>query len=98
MGFIKWLLWTSFAIGFGIFLASYRVEGKTPADHLAELWGEKAPKQARLDSIKDAIEEARQHAIDKLETPAQGRTPTERHTPADRARVNKLIAKRASGT
>jgi hypothetical protein len=43
MGFIKWLLWTSFAIGFGVFLATYKVEGGTPYEHIQKVWKSKGP-------------------------------------------------------
>ncbi len=38
MGFIRFLLWTSMCIGLGIFIASYEVDGKTPAQHFKEIW------------------------------------------------------------
>ncbi|MBL8952298.1 MAG: hypothetical protein JNK82_16080 [Myxococcaceae bacterium] len=38
MGFIRFLLWTSMCIGLGIFIASYEVDGKTPAQHFRTIW------------------------------------------------------------
>ena len=95
MGFIKWLLWTSFSIGFGIFLATYKVEGRTPWDYLTQ----HAPQQARLDQIKDAVIHEAGDAKAAVEAQVdKSARPKERHSPEDRAQVNKLISKRATGT
>ncbi len=42
MAFIRFLLWTSFCIGFGVFLARYEVNGQTPLGHLERLWAKRA--------------------------------------------------------
>lgn len=38
MGFIRFLIWTSMCIALGIFIASYEVDGKTPAAHFKQIW------------------------------------------------------------
>lgn len=46
MGFIRFLLWTSMCIGLGIFVASYEVDGKTPAQHFRQIL--KSAQQVKL--------------------------------------------------
>ncbi len=69
MGFIKWLLWTSFAIGLGIFLATYRVEGKTPVEHVERVWKSKgAP---LVESARGSVSTAKPNEVHSSEDRAQ---------------------------
>jgi hypothetical protein len=91
MGFIKFLLWTSFCVGLGIFIASYEAGGATPLDHvkrIAHLDG----KEPKLDELKASLKSSVQQARSALGTEKR---PTENHSAEDRAAVNKLIANRA---
>ncbi len=38
MGFIRFLLWTSMCIGLGIFIGTWEIDGKTPAQHFQTMW------------------------------------------------------------
>lgn len=84
MAFIRFLLWTSFCIGFGVFLARYEVNGQTPLGHLERLWTDEPSVEGLKKRVRGAVDEAK-GAI------AQ---PSEQHAPEDRAQVNRLIAGR----
>ena len=81
MGFIRFVLWTSMCIGLGIFVASYEVDGKTPAQHFKQIW--KGMPAVPVEKVK------------QLALPASDR-PTETHSPADRDAVNRIVAKRVT--
>ena len=91
MGFIKFLLWTSFCVGLGIFVATYDAGGSTPLDHVKRLAhiDDKGP---NLDELRTSIKSSVDGAKAALRTEKR---PVENHSPEDRAAVNKLIANRA---
>ena len=82
MGFIRFVLWTAMCIGLGIFVASYEVDGKTPAQHIRTIW-KGAPK---ID-----LEKAKKMAASVTKD-----EPTEQHSESDRDAVNRLVAKRTT--
>ena len=91
-GIVKFVVWTSCAVGLGIFLASYEVDGKTPVEHAQKLFKQqKVP--GKLDQVKEgvegAIEDARKHVGSKA-------APTEHHSESDKNAIDALLAKRAS--
>jgi hypothetical protein len=83
MGFIRFLLWTSLCIGLGIFAASYEVDGKTPVQHVKQIW-----KQSPH-SVEGTIEKAKKSLVSHEET-----GPSEQHSDSDRDAINRLVAKR----
>jgi hypothetical protein len=92
MRVIRFLLWTSLMVGFGIFLSRYKVLGRTPLDHAQTLW--QAPTtQTRLQHVEqkahDAIEDAKVHL-------GSSKAPREHHSADERSAVEKLIAQRAA--
>ncbi len=92
MGFLKFVVWTACCIALGIYVSTARYEGGTPLEQLERVWRRHVPAEpvAALQSeVKGAVASARA-AISP-----QAR-PSERHTPEDRAAVNKLIAKRTA--
>lgn len=91
MGFLKFLVWTSCAVGLGIFLAKGDVGGKTPLEHMERTWQREA-RPARLDRIKDGLEDALEDARDAVSRKADA--PRERITEEDRAAVNRIIAQK----
>jgi hypothetical protein len=38
MGFIRFLIWTSMCIALGIFVASWEIDGRTPLQHMRQIW------------------------------------------------------------
>ena len=93
MGMIKSVLWTASAVGIGVFLASYKVEGKTPLEHAEKAWkANNGP--STVERLKGQLAEAYENARDSL---ANDKRPSEHHSAEDRAALNKLIAKQAGG-
>jgi len=86
MGFIRFLLWTSMCIGLGIFVASYEVDGKTPAQHIKQIW-KGVPALPLPDKPLEKVK--------KFAMPSSDR-PTETHSDADRDAVNRIVAKRVT--
>lgn len=79
MGFIRFLLWTSMCIGLGIFIGTWEIDGKSPAQHFKQIM-KSAPAVPTLDKVK------------KLASP--GSAPTETHSDEDKEAINRLVAKR----
>ena len=88
----KTLVWTVCAVGFGIFLASYEVGGRTPLVHAQQAW-KSSGGPVQLDGLKGRLGDAVENARDKL---AQESQPHEHHSAKDREALNKLIAGQAS--
>ena len=88
MRVLKILLWSSLCIGLGVFLASYKVGGKTPLE-LAQRAVGSEPSQ--LKRLKDGIGEA----IEEVKSARQNR-PTERYSPDDRQEIDRLVARRGA--
>lgn len=91
MGFIKWLVWTCFSIGLGIFLASYEVGGRTLVEHAQGTWAKKGG-PSKLAELKKGVAEA----IDEAKAGASS-APKDQYTREERAEVNKLLGRRAGG-
>jgi len=89
---IKFLVWTGFAIWFGIFLATHEVAGRTPVQHLERVW-KKHGFSAQVNQLKGNITSAVEDAKDSAST-VWDKKPRERHSQQDREAVNKLVAKR----
>ncbi|MHB8874257.1 MAG: hypothetical protein ACYC8T_11270 [Myxococcaceae bacterium] len=87
MGFIRFVLWTSFAVAVGIFVASFPLSGKTPLQHAERAWKHEGSPQldSLIDQAKDVVAAGKDDKI------------RERHTPEDRDEVNRLISKRSTG-
>ena len=91
MGFLKFLVWTTCAVGLGIFLAKGDVGGRTPLEHLERTW-QRNVKPSKMDRIKDGLEDALDNAKDAVSRKADA--PRERITEEDRAAVNRIIAQK----
>ncbi|MFZ5472092.1 MAG: hypothetical protein ACOZIN_21895 [Myxococcota bacterium] len=87
MGFIKFVVWTSLAVGLGIFLATQPVLGRTPVEHAQRAWENGGPH--KLQRLKAGIGEA----VDEVRAARRGQ-PTERYSTEERAAVNDLFAKK----
>lgn len=90
--FLKFLIWTAIATGFGIALATYEVSGRTPVQHFQRAWKKNAV-ATKLEGWKISAIEALEDGKDDLSR-AWDKEPKERHSREDREAVQKLIAKR----
>ncbi len=88
---LRFLIWTVLAVGLGVFLATFEIDGRTPLEHGQRFWKRKVS-PSKLDQLKDKVGDTFSRAKDSL---GKERLPTEHHTPEDRDALNKLIAKRA---
>jgi hypothetical protein len=91
MGILKFVLWTSVAVGLGIFLASFPLFGKTPLEHAQRAW--KTQGSGQVAQLKAGLGDALEEAKDVVSSDKKIR---ERHSPEDREEVNQLISKRAA--
>ncbi|HEX8698306.1 MAG TPA: hypothetical protein VF815_05685 [Myxococcaceae bacterium] len=97
MGILKFLVWTTCAVGLGIFLAKGQIDGRTPLEHMERAWKRNtSPTQVErmkdgVDRVKngleDALDDAKEAVGKKTDAP-----PRERITQQDREAVNRLIA------
>jgi hypothetical protein len=97
MGILKFLVWTTCAVGLGVFLARGQIDGRTPLEHMERAWKRNtSPSQVErmkdgVDRVKtgleDALDDAKEAVGKKTDAP-----PRERITAQDREAVNRLIA------
>ncbi|MGE6763234.1 hypothetical protein ACQKGO_34800 [Corallococcus interemptor] len=94
MGVLKFLVWTTCAVGLGVFLARGNVNGRTPLDHMERTW-KRTVNPSTLDKVKDGVEDvvdSAKGAVSQKSANAAG--PRERITAEDRAAVNDIISKK----
>lgn len=91
---IKFLLWTACAMALGVWMATARVDGATPLEHLTHLW-KSAPASTTVENAKAGLEEKIEDAKDALSS-ARDHQVRERHSDKDKEAVNRLIAKRSA--
>jgi hypothetical protein len=88
MPFLRFVIWTSASVGFGVFLASAQFGGKTPLQHMDQAWSKRS-NTVSLDGLKDGVKgaflEVRSGVTHK---------PAEHYTSEDREALNKIVAKR----
>jgi hypothetical protein len=93
MGMLKLVVWTLAAVGLGVFLSTYKVQGHTPLES-AERAFHQTVTPKRVSAVKEKVEETYEDAKDKVS--ASKAAPHEHHSSEDRDAVNKLIAKRSA--
>ena len=91
MGFLKFIVWTACCVALGIYVSTARYEGGTPLEQLERVYRHQFPGEP-VEALKSEVKGAVASARAAIAPPR----PSERHTPEDRAAVNKLIAKRAA--
>ncbi|RKH48739.1 hypothetical protein D7X96_19470 [Corallococcus interemptor] len=94
MGVLKFLVWTTCAVGLGVFLARGNVNGRTPLDHMERTW-KRTVNPSTLDKVKGGVEDvvdSAKGAVSQKSANAAG--PRERITAEDRAAVNDIISKK----
>ncbi|MFP2910340.1 hypothetical protein ACLESD_35940 [Pyxidicoccus sp. 3LFB2] len=92
MGVLKFIVWTACAVGLGIFLATGKVDGRTPLDHMERAW-KRTVKPSAVDRVKDGLEDAYEDAKDAVSKKTDA-PPRERISAEDRAAVNRIIAQK----
>ncbi|RKH60774.1 hypothetical protein [Corallococcus aberystwythensis] len=97
MGVLKFLVWTTCAVGLGVFLARGNVGGRSPLEHMERTW-KRTVNPSAMDRVKGSVEDALGNAKDavsqKSANAANTSGPRERITPEDRAAINNIIAKK----
>ncbi|RKI51449.1 hypothetical protein D7X55_34000, partial [Corallococcus sp. AB049A] len=83
MGVLKFLVWTTCAVGLGVFLARGNVNGRTPLDHMERTW-KRTVNPSTLDKVKGGVEDvvdSAKGAVSQKSANAAG--PRERITAED---------------
>lgn len=91
---LKFLVWTSCAVGLGIFLAKGEVDGRTPIEHAQRMWKRKV-NPSKVDQLKDGLRDAigdAKQTISEKTAPA----PSERYSQDEREAIDDIIAKRST--
>jgi hypothetical protein len=97
MGILKFLVWTTCAVGLGIYLAKGQIDGRTPLEHMERAWKRNtSPSQVErmkdgVDRVKNGLEDALDDAKEAVGKKTDA-APRERITQQDREAVNRLIA------
>ncbi len=95
-GFLRVLIWSCCCVGLGIFLATARFNGRTPLEHgRRSLSGAPSPDRV-WDGAKDKLDDAKDAVRDAKDALSKSPAPKEKHSPEDRAALDKLFAKGAS--
>ena len=58
---LKVMVWTVAAVGFGVFLATWEVAGRTPVEHAQRAWS----KGGLKDGLQDALDDAKETISEK---------------------------------
>src|SRR5260370_24188052 len=93
---LKLLLWMALALGCGLFLATYEIQGDTIVHRVQRIWKRQGylPKIGnKIEDLQNKAEDVWDAATDKLSCAAE-RNPNERHSADDRDAIKKLVAKR----
>ncbi|WP_375761022.1 hypothetical protein [Corallococcus exercitus] len=96
MGVLKFLVWTTCAVGLGVFLARGNVGGRSPLEHMERTW-KRSVNPSTMDRVKGSVEgvlEDAKGAVSQKSANAAGSGPRERITAEDRAAINDIIAKK----
>ncbi|GHG92924.1 hypothetical protein GCM10012319_54810 [Comamonas sp. KCTC 72670] len=80
-------------MGLGVFLASGKVDGRTPLNHMERAWN-RSVNTSTVDRLKDGLEDAYEDAKDAVAGNKKDSSPRERISAEDRAAVNRIIAQK----
>jgi hypothetical protein len=96
MGILRFVIWTSLCIAFGIFLGTHKLGSKTPWELMQTAWKQQAP---QIEKVKGDAEDMVAGVKKKVSTQdvgaAQG--PNEKHDEDDRKAIDSIISKRSKG-
>ena len=93
---LKLLLWMALALGCGLFLATFEIQGDTIVHRVQRILKKQGslPKIGnKIEDLKNKAEDVWDAATDKLSGGSE-RKPKERHSAEDRDAIKKLVAKR----
>ncbi len=93
MGLLRFLIWTTLCIAFGIFLGTYELGSKTPWQLMQGAWKQQAP---RLEKVKGEAGDLVDDVKKKVSTQDVAQ-PKERHDKEDREAIDQIISKRSKG-
>ncbi|NOK16545.1 hypothetical protein [Corallococcus carmarthensis] len=94
MGVLKFLVWTTCAVGLGVFLARGNVDGRSPLEHMERTW-KRSMNPSTVDRVKGRVGDALEDAKDAVsQKSANAAGPRERITAEDRAAIDNIIAKK----
>ncbi len=88
MGFFRFVIWSSLCIGFGIFLGTFEVSGRTPWQLVQGAFEQSSP---QLSAVRDGAEDVVNEVKKKV---ANDTRPAERHSEEDKKAIDAIIAKR----
>lgn len=94
MGILRFVIWTALCIGFGLFLGTYELGGRTPWQSVQSAWKQQAP---RLEKVKGGAEDLVDDVKKKVSTTQEISQPKERHDKEDREAIDQIISKRSKG-
>ena len=95
MRFLITLVWTLTCVGVGIALSTVEVSGRTPWQHAQKLW--KSDGEKRLGDVREQANGLVADVTKKVSSTvkdAASERPLDRHSPAERDALEKLIANR----
>ena len=92
MNALKFIVWTCCAVGLGVFLASGKVDGRTPLNHMERAWS-RSVNASTVDRLKDGLEDAYEDAKDAV-AGKKDSSPREHISAEDREAVNRIIAQK----
>jgi hypothetical protein len=93
MGILRFLIWTTLCIAFGIFLGTHRLGSKTPWELMQSAWKQQAP---AIDKVKGEAEDMVAGVKKKVSTQDVA-APKEQHDEDDRKAIDQIISKRSKG-
>lgn len=109
MGFLKFLVWTTCAVGLGVFLATVDFKGRTPVEYVQREW-KRQVQPSRVERVTNSLRDALDNAEDAVKrttrqaTPAAMKVPASASAPAagpreritheDRAAIDRIIAQK----
>lgn len=96
MGFIRFVLWSSFCIGLGVFISTYEVNGRTPLEQMQRAWRQHV-QPSKLERLKSGLGDVLKDAGQAASQAAKSGYPTERHTTEERERLRRLISEPNEG-
>lgn len=85
MGLIRFVIWTSLCVAFGIFLATWEVGGRTPWKLMQTAWQTQRP---AIEKVKHEAGEA----VEGVKAKVEKSGPKETHSADDRRAIDALIA------
>lgn len=89
---LKVVVWTALAVGFGVFLAQYEVDGRTPIEHAQRAWKQQVDPSA-VDGLKAGLRDALDDAKETISEKARPAPKTHgNYSEEERRAIDRIIA------